>query len=47
MTDSKKLNRRPVVFLDRDGTLNVEAGYIRQLENLVLIERRCPSGQAA
>jgi len=38
MTDSKKLNRRPVVFLDRDGTLNVEAGYIRQLENLVLIE---------
>jgi D-glycero-D-manno-heptose 1,7-bisphosphate phosphatase len=29
---------RPVVFLDRDGTLNVEAGYIQQLENLVLIE---------
>lgn len=35
------LNRtstRPVVFLDRDGTLNVEAGYIRELEKLVLIE---------
>jgi D-glycero-D-manno-heptose 1,7-bisphosphate phosphatase len=30
--------QRPVVFLDRDGTLNVEAGYIRELERLVLIE---------
>ncbi len=29
---------RPVVFLDRDGTLNVEAGYIRDLANLNLIE---------
>ncbi len=28
---------RPVVYLDRDGTLNVEDGYIRQLERLVLI----------
>lgn len=27
------------VFFDRDGTLNVEAGYIRELENLVLAER--------
>lgn len=26
------------VFFDRDGTLNVEAGYIRVLENLVLAE---------
>jgi len=32
------LNKRPVVFLDRDGTLNVEAGYIRDLENLRLID---------
>jgi len=29
---------RPVVFLDRDGTLNVEAGYIRELDNLNLID---------
>lgn len=29
---------RPVVFLDRDGTLNVEAGYIRRVEDLHLIE---------
>jgi D-glycero-D-manno-heptose 1,7-bisphosphate phosphatase len=29
---------RPVVFLDRDGTINVEAGYIRRLEDLNLIE---------
>lgn len=34
----KQLSSRPVVFLDRDGTLNVEAGYIRDLNNLVLIE---------
>ena len=32
------MNKRPVVFIDRDGTLNVEAGYIRELENLRLIE---------
>ncbi|MGD9681501.1 MAG: D-glycero-alpha-D-manno-heptose-1,7-bisphosphate 7-phosphatase [Candidatus Obscuribacterales bacterium] len=32
------MDKRPVVFLDRDGTLNVEAGYIRDLENLRLIE---------
>ncbi len=32
------LPKRPVVFLDRDGTLNVEAGYIRDLSNLNLIE---------
>ncbi|MCA9800429.1 MAG: HAD family hydrolase [Cyanobacteria bacterium HKST-UBA02] len=32
------MDKRPVVFLDRDGTLNVEAGYIRDLENLRLID---------
>lgn len=34
MADKKK----PVVFLDRDGTLNVEIGYIRKVEDLQLIE---------
>lgn len=29
---------KPVVFLDRDGTLNIEKGYIHELENLNLIE---------
>lgn len=29
---------KPVVFLDRDGTLNVESGYIRTLTDLNLIE---------
>lgn len=29
---------KPVVFLDRDGTLNVEVGYIRDLNDLKLIE---------
>jgi D-glycero-D-manno-heptose 1,7-bisphosphate phosphatase len=27
----------PAVFLDRDGTINVEAGYIRSLDDLVLM----------
>jgi D-glycero-D-manno-heptose 1,7-bisphosphate phosphatase len=27
----------PAVFLDRDGTINVEAGYIRALDDLVLM----------
>jgi D-glycero-D-manno-heptose 1,7-bisphosphate phosphatase len=31
-------NSRPVVFLDRDGTLNKEVGYISNLNDLVLIE---------
>jgi D-glycero-D-manno-heptose 1,7-bisphosphate phosphatase len=30
-------NVRPVVFLDRDGTLNVEVSYIREIEQLVLL----------
>lgn len=30
--------QKPVVFLDRDGTLNVESGYIRNLNDLNLIE---------
>lgn len=29
---------KPVVFLDRDGTLNVEAGYLKSIADLVLIE---------
>ena len=30
-------NEKPVVFLDRDGTLNVEVGYIRNIDDLILI----------
>ena len=32
------MSLRPVVFLDRDGTINVEAGYIRKVEDLHLID---------
>ena len=32
-----KPGKRPVVFLDRDGTLNVEAGYLRNISDLVLL----------
>jgi D-glycero-D-manno-heptose 1,7-bisphosphate phosphatase len=32
------MDKQPVVFLDRDGTLNVEIGYIRNVEDLVLID---------
>jgi D-glycero-D-manno-heptose 1,7-bisphosphate phosphatase len=32
------MSLRPVVFLDRDGTINVEAGYIRRVEDLNLID---------
>jgi D-glycero-D-manno-heptose 1,7-bisphosphate phosphatase len=34
----QKQNLQPVVFLDRDGTLNVERGYIHDLEKLELID---------
>ncbi len=29
--------KKPVVFLDRDGTLNVEKGYLKNVDDLVLI----------
>lgn len=31
-------DRRPAVFLDRDGTINVERGHVTRPEDLVLIE---------
>lgn len=33
-----KILKKPVVFLDRDGTLNIEVGYIRDLNDLNLID---------
>lgn len=42
---------RPALFLDRDGTVNIESGYIRELDNLRLIPgaadviRQCNQGQ--
>ena len=32
------MNIRRAVFLDRDGTINEEVGYLRRMEDLVLIE---------
>lgn len=37
-TDHMIKNKRPVVFLDRDGTLNIEVGYIKNVEDLNLID---------
>lgn len=38
MKDEKRnAMAKAAVFLDRDGTVNIEAGYIRELENLNLI----------
>jgi D,D-heptose 1,7-bisphosphate phosphatase len=34
---TRAATRHPAVFLDRDGTLNVERGYIRRPEDLELI----------
>ncbi|MBW1932746.1 MAG: HAD family hydrolase [Deltaproteobacteria bacterium] len=33
------MNIKRAVFLDRDGTISEEVGYLRRLEDLVLIER--------
>lgn len=38
MIEKQDSAKRPVVFLDRDGTLNVEVGYIKKVEDLNLIE---------
>jgi D-glycero-D-manno-heptose 1,7-bisphosphate phosphatase len=35
---NKKGDRRPAVFLDRDGVLNVDSGYAHKPEQLVWIE---------
>ncbi len=37
MSNMSKTSSKPAVFLDRDGTVNIEAGYIRELKNLNLI----------
>lgn len=36
-TSDPKPSLKPAVFLDRDGTINQEVGYIRDLKNLALI----------
>lgn len=37
-SNSSRTSKRPVVFLDRDGTLNIERGYIHNLQDLELID---------
>lgn len=35
---SRKLRLKPVVFLDRDGTINIERGHIKKLEDFELLD---------
>ena len=34
--------KRPAIFLDRDGTLNVDVGYAHRVEDLLLLDNVCP-----
>ena len=34
-------NRRPAVFIDRDGTINEEMGYINHLSRFILLDGVC------
>jgi D-glycero-D-manno-heptose 1,7-bisphosphate phosphatase len=42
ITSSHSIPKRRAIFLDRDGTLNVDVGYPHREEDLLLIDNVCP-----
>ncbi len=45
--DPNRFAGRPALFVDRDGTLNVDTGYPRSADEIVLIEEMVPVLRAA
>ena len=42
LTSSHLAAKRRAIFLDRDGTLNVDVGYAHRVDDLLLVENVCP-----